>query len=386
MTVKIITKLTGKLRESEDRFRIAFETGHTGMAVLTNGGRYWEVNKLFCEMLGYTERELLTKGWQDVSHPDDLENTSDLDHQLMAGEIDGFTQEKRFVTKNNDIVWVNLSCSAIMDGTNIPQFILGQYQDITEAKKAHDELVRARDQAEAANQAKTEFLASMNHELRTPLTSSLGCLGLLKSFMPDDFPEDGRELLDIALRNNQALLRLINELLDYEKILSGTFVIETDRHDICALTSRIVKDLQGYAQTQSINFVFKGPTDPVYADIQEHRFEQVLNNLLSNAAKFSEPDSDVEIFITKNNGAVYVNVKDRGPGIPEDFKEKIFEQFTQIDSSSTRKYNGTGLGLTISKALTKSMGGTLGFESEVGVGSTFYASFPELSDPPLPKS
>ena len=381
MTVKIISRLTGRLRESEDRFRLAFETGHTGMAVLTTEGKYLEVNKLFCEMLGYTENELLAKSWQDVSHPDDLKNTSDLDLQLMAGEIDGFTQEKRFVTKNNDIVWVNLSCSAIMDGTDTPQFILGQYQDITETKKTHDELVRARDQAEAANQAKTEFLASMNHELRTPLTSSLGCLGLLKCFMPDDFPEEGQELLDTALRNNQALLRLINELLDYEKILSGTIVIETSLQDICALTSRIVKDLQGYAQTHSVNFVFKEDTEPLYVDVQEHRFEQVLNNLLSNAAKFSEPGSDVDIFITKNNGAVYVNVQDRGPGIPDSFKEKIFEQFTQMDSSSTRKYNGTGLGLTISKALAKSMGGTLGFESEVGVGSTFYVSFPEADRP-----
>jgi len=384
MSVKIISKLTGKLRESEDRFRIAFESGHTGMAVLTNEGRYWEVNKLFCEMLGYTERELLTKSWQDVSHPDDLTNTSELDLQLMTGEIDGFTQEKRFVTKNNDIVWVNLSCSAIMDGSNIPQYILGQYQDITEAKNNHDELVRARDQAETANQAKTEFLASINHELRTPLTSSLGCLGLLKCFIPDDFPEQAQELLDIALRNNQALLRLINELLDYEKILSGTLVIETSLHDICALTSRTVKDLQGYAQNQSVNFVFEEQTDPIYADIEEHRFEQILNNLLSNAAKFSDPDSDVEIFITQNNEAIYVNVKDRGPGIPDDFKEKIFEQFTQIDSSSTRKYNGTGLGLTISKALTERMGGTLGFESEVGVGSTFYVAFPKPGGPPQP--
>jgi len=384
MSVKIISKLTGKLRESEDRFRIAFESGHTGMAVLTNEGRYWEVNKLFCEMLGYTERELLTKSWQDVSHPDDLTNTSELDLQLMTGEIDGFTQEKRFVTKDNDIVWVNLSCSAIMDGSNIPQYILGQYQDITKAKNNHDELVRARDQAETANQAKTEFLASINHELRTPLTSSLGCLGLLKCFIPDDFPEQAQELLDIAFRNNQTLLRLINELLDYEKILSGTLVIETNAHDICALTSRTVKDLQGYAQNQSVNFVFEEQTDPIYADIEEHRFEQILNNLLSNAAKFSDPDSDVEIFITQNNEAVYVNVKDRGPGIPDDFKEKIFEQFTQIDSSSTRKYNGTGLGLTISKALTERMGGTLDFESEVGVGSTFYVSFPKPGDPPQP--
>ena len=231
-------------------------------------------------------------------------------------------------------------------------------------------------EAERASKAKSEFLAAMNHELRTPLTSSLGSLGLLASVMPEEFSEEGRDLLDIAIRNNESLLRLVNELLDYEKILSGTLVIETGKHDICGLASRIVKNLQGYAQTQIVNFLFSENKGPVYANVQEHRFEQILNNLLSNAAKFSDAGSNVEIFVTSDLGKVSVGVKDHGPGIPEEFRTLIFEQFTQLDSSSTRKHGGTGLGLTISKALTESMGGTLEFETEVGVGSTFYVVLP----------
>jgi len=234
-------------------------------------------------------------------------------------------------------------------------------------------------EAERASQSKSEFLAAMNHELRTPLTSSLGSLGLLASLMPKEFSKEGRELLDIAIRNNDSLLRLVNELLDYEKILSGTLVIETRNHDICDLTSRIVKDLQGYAQTQAVTFLFKENGGPVYAKVQEHRFEQILNNLLSNAAKFSNPGSKVEIFVTNTLGKISVGVKDHGPGIPEEFRTLIFEQFTQLDASSTRKHGGTGLGLAISKALAESMGGTLEFETEVGVGSTFYVVLPTIN-------
>jgi len=237
-------------------------------------------------------------------------------------------------------------------------------------------LLDAKEVSESANRAKSDFLASMSHELRTPLTSSLGSLGLLKSIAEDEISENGRELLDIAMRNNDALLRLVNELLDFEKILSGTLEIETSRHNICDLTSNIINDNQGYARTQSVTFVFNDPMSSLYADVQEHRFAQVINNLLSNAAKFSDPGSDVEISVTSDNGCIFVKVKDHGPGIPEDFREKIYEQFTQFDSSSTRKHGGTGLGLSISKALMENMGGTLDFETEVGVGSTFFVTLP----------
>jgi len=237
-------------------------------------------------------------------------------------------------------------------------------------------LVDAKEMSESANRAKSDFLASMSHELRTPLTSSLGSLGLLKSIAVDEISEKSQELLEIAMRNNEALLRLVNELLDFEKILSGTLEIKTSRHNICELTSNIIKDNQGYAQTQSVKFVFRDPKTSLFAAVQEHRFAQVLNNLLSNAAKFSESGSDVEISVESDNGCIFVKVKDYGPGIPEDFREKIYHQFTQIDSSSTRKHGGTGLGLSISKALMENMGGTLDFETEVGVGSTFFVTLP----------
>ncbi len=240
------------------------------------------------------------------------------------------------------------------------------------------ELINARQLAEAASRAKSEFLATLNHEMRTPLTSALGSLGLLNAILEKDMPEDGQELLQIAIRNNESLLRLVNELLDYEKILSGNIKIKTSRHDIGELTAKVVKENVGFAHTHAVNFVVKKDNVPFFAKVQKYRFEQILNNLLSNAAKFSEVGSDIIISVEQDNQLLFVKVKDAGPGIPKDFEPEIYQPFTQLDASSTRKHGGTGLGLSISKTLTELMGGTLGFQTEVGVGSTFYLAFPAM--------
>ena len=348
-------------------------------------GRYEYVNLHFEHLFGVTEAEIIGKTSRDFLAEEDTVAIITQEEEVWAT---GVESSREFdVPTAGGIVRRLEVCKFPVFGVDGKMIALGGINmDVTEIKNANDEMVRARDQAEAANQAKSEFMASMSHELRTPLTSSLGSLGLLNVLMSDELSEDGRDLLDVAIRNNDALLRLVNELLDYEKILSGTLVIETSLHDVCALTSNIVKDLQGYAQTQSVNFVFIEHAAPIYAEVQEHRFQQVVSNLLSNAAKFSKTSSDVFISAECNNGTVVVSVKDNGPGIPEDFRNQIYDQFTQVDSSSTRKHGGTGLGLTISKALTEGMGGTLDFKSEVGTGSTFFISFRESNPSPPPKT
>ncbi len=253
-----------------------------------------------------------------------------------------------------------------------------EYNLQTMVRERTQELNKAKQQAEAASLAKSEFLATMSHELRTPLTSSLGSLGLLKSLLPDDLSDDSREMLAIATRNNHILLRLVNELLDYEKILSGQLKLDTQRHDICQLTADTIKNNAGYAQLQAVKYVFIDPPLPLFAKVNEYRFEQVLINLLSNAAKFSDPDREVEISVEAIEKTIVVKVKDYGQGIPEEFKSRIFEQFTQADSSSTRQHGGTGLGLSISKALMEGMGGTIGFESKINVGTTFSLTLPAV--------
>lgn len=272
---------------------------------------------------------------------------------------------------NEVLPWLLLGVSSVFVLMACTAYVfMGRARDIA------FQLSQAKEEAERGNKSKSEFLASMSHELRTPLTSSIGSLGLFRSLFEGSLSEEARELIDIAERNNETLLRLINELLDYEKILAGKLRIPTSKQDINALTSETVIDLQGYAKTQAVEFVFTPAQGPLHAKVEGHRFQQVLSNLLSNAAKFSDANSAVEISVESKDSHIVVKVKDFGPGIPESFRARLFEQFAQADSSSTRKHGGTGLGLAISKALTEGMGGTLNFKSDVGVGTTFIARFP----------
>jgi len=345
---------------------------------------YWEMDEKlrfsffsdrFHEIAGIDPENLLGKTRQETGIP----NVDPIAWEQHLADLAARRPFRNFIhprtTLAGNTIWASVNGQPVFDERGKFCGYRGTGTDVTAMKLAEENLREAKLQAEAGSRAKTEFLATMNHELRTPLTSTMGSLGLLNALIPNDLTTEGKELLDVALRNTNAMLLLVNELLDYEKIFSGTLVIKTRRHDIGTLTSRVIKDNYSYARTQSVRFIFDEPENSVFANVQEHRFEQVLRNLLSNAAKFSDPDTDVEISIANDNGQVTISVRDYGPGIPEDFRSKIFEQFTQIDSSSTRENAGTGLGLSISKALTEGMGGTLGFESEVGAGSTFFMRF-----------
>lgn len=366
-------QLMQDLKFGEDRF-------HDFIDVASDW--YWELDENLCyqfifdkveEDRAHTNAFFLGKRRSDVkpavvdpehwqSHLDDLEA-----HRPFRNLV-----QSRF-TKEGRQIWQSVTGKPWFDAKGQFKGYRAAATDITDYHVAEENLRRI---AEAANEAKSEFLASISHELRTPLTSSLGSLGLIKALSADDLSEQGHELLEIAMRNSQALLRLVNELLDYEKFQAGHHEIANGRFDLCKLTQNAVSDNQGFAQTNALQFVLNLAPGPLYAVLDQHRFEQIIANLLSNAAKFSEPGKDVEVCVSGEKGQVLIRVKDQGIGIPKAFHAKLFEPFRQADGSATRKHGGTGLGLSISKALTEQMGGTLDFETETGSGSTFIVAFP----------
>lgn len=254
-------------------------------------------------------------------------------------------------------------------------------------------LIKAREEAEAANKAKSQFLTNMSHEMRTPLNGVMGMLDLVLNSTPD-IPK--REYLELARKSGDSLLDIINSILDLSKIESGKFALESESIDVRALLKEIMGQFSGTAAEKGLQMNWKVEVDvPLYFSGDPARLRQVVANLVDNAVKFTKEGAvDVTAGVNhrgqppgKNKIWIHFQVKDTGIGIPDKMKDIIFSSFTQLDGSMTREYGGTGLGLTICKEIVYMMGGTMGLESREGKGSRFYFTVPFniATTPPVKK-
>ncbi len=368
----------GALRESEERFRSAFDSAPIGMALVALDGRWLQVNRELCDIVGYEEPELLAMGFPDITYPEDLEGDLENIEKLMAGTIRSYQMEKRYVHKRGFIVWVLLSGSLVRGVDGAPLYFVAQIQDITERKRMDRELAEARDAALESARLKSEFLANMSHEIRTPMNGIIGMTGLLLGTRLDDEQKGYVETIDFSSR---ALLTIINDILDFSKIEAGKMVIEDVEMDIPAVVASTVGLLSERARSKGIgigwmaygNIPGRLRGDPI-------RLGQVLTNLVGNAVKFTpEGEVTVRVRMERENASEVVlrfEVSDTGIGILPEIHPLLFQAFTQADSSTTRKYGGTGLGLAISRQLIGMMGGEIQVESTVGKGSTFWFTLP----------
>jgi PAS domain S-box-containing protein len=221
---------------------------------------------------------------------------------------------------------------------------------------------------------KDEFVSVVSHELRTPLTSIRGSLGLLAAGKLGEVPEKGRRMLEIAVQNTDRLVRLINDILDIERIESGTVTMELKAVDASELVHQSVEVMSAMAEKAGVRLYAWADRQPLDADAD--RILQVLTNLLSNAIKFSPPEAEVSLTTELGDGEVVFRVRDAGRGIPPDRLESIFERFSQVDSSDARDKGGTGLGLAICRSIVQQHGGRIWVESALGQGSTFTFTLP----------
>ena len=224
----------------------------------------------------------------------------------------------------------------------------------------------------AASEAKTRFLATVSHELRTPLTSIKGALDIINSGNSGEIPEKMTRLLEMAGRNSNRLNDLVVDLLLLQSSDAGKFSLDLTKTDLGNVVNDAVNSFHAYAQSAGV---------VVTSDINPHQFsvkgdkkrlDQVVTNLLSNAAKFSNSDGNIHVTLERDGDDVVLSVKDQGIGIPENSEDKIFEEFGQIDSSDQRRFQGTGLGLSVSKRIVEAHGGSIYYDSVLGSGSTFY--------------
>ncbi|HEU5433300.1 MAG TPA: PAS domain S-box protein, partial [Thermomicrobiales bacterium] len=363
------------LRASEARFRAAFSDAPIGMALTSPDGRFVQVNRALCEIVGYAEAELLTKSFFDVTHPDDRGSDRDQMARLLTGEAIAYQREKRYVRRDRQLVWVEFSASVVRDEAGQPLHIVSQIQDVTARKQAEAELRAAKEAAEEASHLKSQFLAMMSHELRTPLQAIIGYADLLLQGM--DGPLSGDQTDDIAAmeRGARRLLDLINDVLDLSRIEAGQLHIEPETVNLAAVIEQTFADVRLQAAAKQIALVVALPPDlpPLRAD--PVRLRQILLNLVGNAVKFTA-EGRVIVSARASAAGVEVIVADTGIGIAPEAAPHIFDEFRQADGSMTRRYGGSGLGLAIANRLVRLHRGAITVESAPGAGSTFTVTFP----------
>jgi PAS domain S-box-containing protein len=361
-----------KISESEEKYRGIIENMELALMEVDNNHKILKVYDRFCDMIGYTESELIDKNARDVFLPPDYEKVIHEQDQLRAdGKRSVFEMQMR--KKDGDLIWVLIGGSPIFDQNGKTVGSIGIHYYITDRKKLEEELEEARIQAEKARMAEQQFLANMSHEIRNPLNSIIGISNLLYDTNPT---LEQLKHLDNVKRSSDILLGLISGILDISQIESGNLVLVEKEIDIADIVSGLIQIVSFNAKEKNIKFesnLFEKKNFRVVADPTV--INQIFLNLLNNAIKFTKQGSikvDGQFVEDIENKCRYqFTVSDTGIGIPKEDILTIFESFKQAGKNTKLKYGGTGLGLSIVKKLVSLYQGTINVESTVNKGTTF---------------
>ncbi len=362
------------LQNSEERFReLAENITEIFWMMNTAGTEMLYVSPACEQILGLTCKSLYENpmSWLDAIHPDDRERARLASIGQLQGERVDFEYEIR---TPKGAKWIRNRAFPIRDQNGLIVRVAGIAEDITERKHFEDDLIRARAEADAANLAKSCFLANMSHEIRTPMN---GVIGMNQLLLDTDLTTEQRRYVEIAQASGRSLLAIIDDILDISKIEAGKITLENRPFQPRILIDEVVQILSILADKKGLSFeshVSNEIPDSVNGD--SHRLRQILTNLCANAIKFtSRGGVKLNVIADKvdpDKVIIRFSILDNGIGIPADQLPKLFSPFMQADVSTTRKFGGTGLGLAISKQLAEMMGGSIGVDSQLGHGSTFW--------------
>ncbi|MEQ9401539.1 MAG: response regulator [Longimicrobiales bacterium] len=362
------------LRDLSEERRLAAESARffdlslDPLVITDLEGRFLRVNDAFTEVLGYADQDVSGLAFRDLAHEADVEALEERSKRLEAGEPVSY-QEARIRRPDGSFRWMSWS------GLPVPGegVVYAVGRDITRAKEAEHTLRSARDAAEEANRAKSEFVANMSHEIRTPMN---GIIGMTRLALESELSREQREYLETVDASARALLQIINDVLDFSKIEAGRLELEPVPFALHSTLADAFKTLAVRAAEKDIELLYEeGPEVPNALVGDAGRLRQVLINLIGNAIKFTEQGEVavmVDVAAADPDGVrLRFDVRDTGIGIHPEAQGRIFQAFAQADGSTTRRFGGTGLGLPIASEITRLMGGELTLESAPGLGSTF---------------
>lgn len=385
-----IRMIAENLEKSEQRFALVIEGMNDGIwdwEDVTKDEEYWSPQ--FKKLLGYEDNEIKAsyQEFQSHLHPDDVDRIK----QEMKEHFEHntpFNSECRLRKKSGEYCWFRAKATTVRDENNKPIRMVGSIRDITQRKAGEEklreyaqqvelknqELAVAKEQAVQANNMKSEFLANMSHEIRTPMNAVIGMTSML---LESDMSPEQRKKLDIIRSSGEALLEIINDILDISKIEAGKMDLEPIPFNLQNILVEITELLTPRCTDKGIKLLLQYVSGtPEWVTGDAGRIRQIIINLVSNAIKFTDSGhvmiSVKSTDVNSENVSLYFEVTDTGIGIPKKIQDKLFEKFTQGDSSTTRKYGGTGLGLAICFRLVALMGGKIGVKSKENKGSTFW--------------
>jgi PAS domain S-box-containing protein len=365
------------LRESELRFRKIFEESPFPMVITGKDFGIIRVNASFCNMTGYLEEELKLHTLSDLTHPDDVSDDPFNLLRLIAGDIPVYHSEKRYLRKDQSVIIGSSTISIIHNIRDEVQYFIGMVEDITQKKKAEEELIAAKLKAEESDRLKTAFLHNVSHEIRTPMNAIIGFSSLLNE--PDLTEDDRRQYTDIIFQSSNQLLSIINDIVDVANIESGQVKLNLSKTDL-NLSLRNLDEQFSLSERQSripINLSIGLPDERAVIMTDNTKLIQILSNLINNSIKFTKK-GNIDFGYTLNGDHLEFFVKDSGIGIPGESLGKIFERFYQVDRAVSRQFGGTGLGLSICDAYVQLLGGTISVTSVPGKGTRFEFTIPYL--------
>ena len=362
--------------ESEKRFRLLADN-IPGTIYLSNYDEKWTkfyLNDEILNLTGYPKEEFLNSNiyFADLIHPDDLPKLKK-EINFAVSNKQKIHSEYRIIHKNGTIIWVEEFGDAIYNEDKI-DYIEGIFIDITQ-KKLADDAIKAKEYAEGASKAKSEFLANMTHEIKTPLNGIIGFTNLIKNTKLEEIQKN---YINTINESANSLMEIIDDILDFSKIESGKLILDIKKYNIGELANQVIELIKYDSNIRKLKIHYhKDKAVPTFAHFDKIRLKQILVNLLSNAVKFTPKGSitlSIELLekISETSSKLRFSVTDTGIGIKQEYQNIIFDAFSQGDNSTTRRFGGTGLGLTISNKLLSLMQSKLQLKSKVNVGSTFF--------------